>query len=63
MFKEIMLRLKENKEVRTVLFFSHNDHAFQLDLFFISNKYIEATQKFRAGLVMIDVLSKLFCSI
>ena len=63
MFKEIMLRLKENNEVRTVLFFRTMTMLFQLDLFFISNKYIEATQKFRAGLVMIDVLSKLFCSI
>ena len=36
----------------------HNNHTFQLDLFFISKNDIEATQKFRAGLVMIDVLSK-----
>ena len=31
----------------------HNNHSFQIDLFFISNP-----QKFRAGLVCIDVLSK-----
>jgi hypothetical protein len=36
----------------------HNSHTFQLDLVFISKDDIEATQKFRAGLVMIDVLSK-----
>lgn len=36
----------------------HNNHTFQLGLFFISKNDIEATQKFRAGLVMIDVLSK-----
>ena len=36
----------------------HNNHTFQLDLFYISKNDIEATQKFRAGLVMIDVLSK-----
>ena len=36
----------------------HNNHTYQLDLFFISKEDIEAKQKFRAGLVMIDVLSK-----
>ena len=36
----------------------HNNHTYQLDLFFISSKDIETTQKFRAGLIMIDVLSK-----
>ena len=36
----------------------YNNHTYQLDLFFISKDDIEATQKFRAGLVMIDVLSK-----
>ena len=36
----------------------HNNHTYQLDLFFISSEDIETTQKFRAGLVMIDVLSK-----
>ena len=36
----------------------HNHHTYQLDLFFISSEDIETTQKFRAGLVMIDVLSK-----
>ena len=35
-----------------------NNHTYQLDLFFISSEDIEATQKFRAGLVLIDVLSK-----
>ena len=36
----------------------HNNHTYQLDLFFISSEDIETTQKFRAGLVLIDVLSK-----
>ena len=36
----------------------HNNYSHQLDLFFISSEDIEPTQKFRAGLVMIDVLSK-----
>ena len=36
----------------------HNNYSYQLDLFFISSEDIETTQKFRAGLVMIDVLSK-----
>ena len=36
----------------------HNHHTYQLDLFFISKDDIESIQKFRAGLVMIDVLSK-----
>ena len=35
-----------------------NNHTYQLDLFFISSEDIETTQKFRAGLVLIDVLSK-----
>ena len=35
-----------------------NNHTYQLDLFFISKDDIESIQKFRAGLVMIDVLSK-----
>ena len=36
----------------------YNNHTYQMDMFFISKDDIEATQKFRAGLVMIDVLSK-----
>ena len=36
----------------------YNNHTYQLDIFFISKDDIEATQKFRAGLVVIDVLSK-----
>ena len=36
----------------------YNNHTYQLDLFFISSEDIETTQKFRAGLVLIDVLSK-----
>ena len=36
----------------------HNNHTFQIDLFFISKDDIEAPQQFRAGLVCIDVLSK-----
>ena len=36
----------------------NNNHTYQLDIFFTSSEDIEATQKFRAGLVMIDVLSK-----
>ena len=35
-----------------------NNHTYQIDLFFISKDDIEATQKVRAGLVCIDVLSK-----
>ena len=36
----------------------HNNHTYQIDLFFISKDDIETPQKFRAGLVSIDVLSK-----
>ena len=36
----------------------HNNHTYQVDLFFISKDDIETPQKIRAGLVMIDVLSK-----
>ena len=36
----------------------HNNYSYQLDVVFISSEDIETTQKFRAGLVMIDVLSK-----
>ena len=35
-----------------------NNHTYQIDLFFISKDDIETTQKVRAGLVCIDVLSK-----
>ena len=35
-----------------------NNPTYQIDLFFISKDDIEAPQKFRAGLVCIDVLSK-----
>lgn len=35
-----------------------NSFSYQVDLFFISKDDIETKQKFRAGLVMIDVLSK-----
>ena len=36
----------------------YNNHTYQIDLFFISKDDIETTQKVRAGLVCIDVLSK-----
>ena len=36
----------------------YNNHTYQIDLFFISKDDLEAKQKFRAGLVAIDVLSK-----
>ena len=36
----------------------HNNHTYQIDLFFISKDDIEAPQKYRGGLVCIDVLSK-----
>ena len=36
----------------------YNNHTYQIDLFFISSDDIETKQKFRAGLVAIDVLSK-----
>jgi hypothetical protein len=38
----------------------HNNHTYQVDIFFISKKYLKVKQKYRAGLVCIDVLSK-FC--
>ena len=36
----------------------YNNHTYQIDLFFISKDDIEAPQKYRGGLVCIDVLSK-----
>ena len=36
----------------------HNNYSYQVDLFFISKKDWKVKQKFRGGLVMIDVLSK-----
>ena len=36
----------------------HNNYSYQIDLFFISKKDLKVKQKFRAGLVCIDVLSK-----
>ena len=36
----------------------HNNHTYQIDIFFISAKDLKVKQKFRAGLVCIDVLSK-----
>ena len=36
----------------------YNNHTYQVDIFFISKKDLKAKQKFRGGLVAIDVLSK-----
>ena len=36
----------------------HNNHTFQIDLFFMGKYDFENKQTFRAGLVLIDVLSK-----
>ena len=36
----------------------HNNHTYQIDIFFISKKDLKTKQKFRGGLVAIDVLSK-----
>ena len=36
----------------------YNNHTYQVDIFFISKKDLKVKQKFRAGLVCIDVLSK-----
>ena len=36
----------------------HNNHTYQIDLFFMGKTDFENEQKFRAGLVLIDVLSK-----
>ena len=38
-----------------------NNFSYQIDLFFISRDDMEEEQKFRAGLVCIDVLSKYCC--
>ena len=35
-----------------------NNHTYQVDIFFVGKTDFENTQKFRAGLVLIDVLSK-----
>ena len=55
---ERMLRFKKNQRGQNSFVAPHNNHTFQSDLFFISSEDIETTQKFRAGLVMVDVLSK-----
>ena len=36
----------------------HNNHTYQIDLFFMGKNDFNTTQKFKAGLVAIDVLSK-----
>ena len=36
----------------------YNNHTYQIDILFISQKDLETKQKFRGGLVCIDVLSK-----
>ena len=36
----------------------YNNHTYQVDIFFMGKTDFENTQKFRAGLVLIDVLSK-----
>ena len=36
----------------------HNNHTYQIDIFFISKKDLKVKQRFRGGLVCIDVLSK-----
>ena len=36
----------------------HNNHTYQIDILFISKKDLKTKQRFRGGLVCIDVLSK-----
>ena len=36
----------------------HNNHRYQVDIFFISKKDLKVKQRYRAGLVCIDCLSK-----
>ena len=36
----------------------HNNHTYQCDLFFVGQYDFDEEQKFRGGLVLIDVLSK-----
>ena len=57
-FFRMNVEIKRKQRGQNSFVAPHNNHTFQLDLFFISKNDIEATQKFRAGLVMIDVLSK-----
>ena len=54
--KNVEIKKKQRGQNSFIAF--HNNHTYQLDIFFISPEDIEATQKCRAGLVMIDVLSK-----
>ena len=37
----------------------HNNHRYQVDIFFISKKDLKVKQRYRAGLVCIDCLSML----
>ena len=57
-FFRMNVEIKRKQRGQNSFVAPHNNHTFQLALFFISKNDIEATQKFRAGLVMIDVLSK-----
>ena len=57
-FFRMNVEIKRKQRGQNSFVAPHNNHTFQLDLFFISKNDIEATQKLRAGLVMIDVLSK-----
>ena len=36
----------------------HNNHRYQVDIFFISKKKLKVKQRYRAGLVCIDCLRK-----
>ena len=56
--------LKQNVEVKrnprgyNSFISPHNNHTYQIDIFFISKKDLKVKQRFRGGLVCIDVLSK-----
>ena len=52
------LEIKKRQGGQNSFVAPHNNHTYQLDIFFISPDDIETTHKFRAGLVMIDVLRK-----
>ena len=57
-FFEKSVEIKMNPRGYNSFVVPHNNHRYQVDIFFISKKDLKVKQRYRAGLVCIDCLSK-----
>ena len=57
-FFKTNVEIKKNPRGYNSFVAPSNNHTYQVDIFFISKKDLKVKQRFRAGLVCIDVLSK-----